>query len=229
MSLLDRQKELVGYLLKGFPDLQLPGLPLKSACAEAGNATQENRCLPTTEGVKDHGSDGLMQWRLERLSDMTSWCTTHFGDWKTVKAQAAFILYETKRDYAILWNELLAGDKPLETLTANISAVFERPAKSAENLGYVPGTPGMEGSSPGRINFAYDVFKALDGTQIPLPIPLPAHPPAPMAPLDTATALKNAIVVFAAAKHELDLRMQEAAADVAAKQELLKQAQEAMK
>jgi hypothetical protein len=66
MTLLERQREYNSWLEKGFPDLDLPGLSLIGACAITGNASQENLVKPVTTGPKDHGSDGVLQWRRAR-------------------------------------------------------------------------------------------------------------------------------------------------------------------
>lgn len=190
MAIIDRAKELAGYLMAGFPELNLLGYPLTSACAVVGNAWRENLIKPVTEGVKDHGSDGLFQWRLERLTGnpelpgqsnvkwgMQPWCIKHFGDWKTIKAQSAFFLYEVARDYKVLDAELKAGTKSIETMTANICDVFERPSVEGRALGFVPGTM-LSGTPVGRINYAYMTLDAMKGV-IPTapPIQVPVHPP----------------------------------------------------
>jgi hypothetical protein len=157
-ALAERQSEFAGFLMKGFPKLALIGLPARSAAALAGNATQENLCRAVTTGALDHGSQGVMQWRLERLSDMQSFCVSNFGRWDTLEAQAAFCLYELNRDYPTLDRQLHLGVLSLETLTANVCATYERPAAASAGLGFVPGQgEGREG----RINYAYDTFALL--------------------------------------------------------------------
>lgn len=178
-TLAARQKEFASYLVKGFPSLGLAGLPVRSASALGGNATRENECRAVTTGKLDHNSQGVMQWRLERLTDMQSWCVTHFKRWDTLEAQAAFCLYELKRDYPALDRQLHAGALPLETLTANFCDVFERPNKALDALGFVPG---KGKGQVGRINYAYDI-QAMMG--------------APIKP--KAKAAGGAIVVVAAA------------------------------
>ena len=163
MSLADRQKELASYLMAGFPDLGLPGLPLVSACASAGNATQENLCQPLTTGPKDHGSDGLFQWREERLTALQSWGDRKFGSWKSIKAQAAFHLYELKfgdaggEKYDALYADLLAGKKSLATLTTNINRAYERSADNDE-------------INQRRIKFANDVLTLMQGVPSNTPV-----------------------------------------------------------
>jgi len=97
-------------------------LPLISACAVGGNGWQENLLRPVTVGVKDHGSDGVMQWRLSRLTELE-----RLPNWNTLQIQAQFFKTECQRDYPRLWADLVAGKKSLETLTANIMVQYERP------------------------------------------------------------------------------------------------------
>ena len=164
-TLLARQKEFTGYLVVGFPEFGLRGLPLKSACAVTGNATQENLVRPVTEGPLDHGSNGTMQWRLDRLAGpagLRGWAKAHGLPWDTLRTQAAFFLYELQRDYPPLSLDLYNGTKPLETLTANISRFYERPAKRYEAL-------------DNRIKAAQDVYAAM-ATEPAAPTPPPLPP-----------------------------------------------------
>jgi len=156
----------------GFPSLGLAGLPMRSSAAIGGNGTQENLCQPVTTGPKDHGSDGVLQWREERLTGpdgLDPWCAAHGIPWDTLKSQAAFTLYElTQPQYVVLSADLRAGAKSLETLTLNFCDAFERPSAA--------GRKEMD-----RIRYAHDCLTILmrNSTQ-----PGPIHPPAPVpAPL----------------------------------------------
>ena len=109
MTLAERQKEFADYFV-------VAGYPPVSAAAIAGNGTQENSCLPTTAGAKDHGSDGVLQWRLGRLSKLQA-----MPYWDTLKAQAAFVILELQAkpgsqyfdmDYHALEADLRAGTNP---------------------------------------------------------------------------------------------------------------------
>lgn len=211
MAIIDRAKELAGYFVMGFPEFDLPGYPLTSACAAVGNAWRENLVKPTTEGAKDHGSDALFQWRLGRLDELKLWCKVH-GDqsvpaeerWKTIRIQAAFFMFEVARDYKVLDAELKLGIKPLETMTANICDVFERPSVEGRALGWVPGAPHEANAQPGRINFAYATLEAMKGV-IPAgpPNQVPVHPsvasspapviPKPSIPVPPSSTLSGAI------------------------------------
>src|ERR1017187_5018847 len=122
MTLADRQKEFAGYFVEA-------GYPVKSAAAIGGNGTRENLCLPTTQGAKDHGSDGALQWRLGRLSKLQA-----MPAWDTLKTQAAFVILELQAkpgsqyfdtDYHALEADLRAGAKSLATLTLNFCDAYE--------------------------------------------------------------------------------------------------------
>lgn len=183
-TLSQRQRELGEYLIEGYPHLGLPGWPVRSAAAACGNATQENLCDPVTYGPKDHGSDGIMQWRLGRLTNMQAWCNKNFGRWDTLEAQAAFLMYEMKTQYPTLYEELHTGTASLATLTEAICWLYERPAKEYANVGYVPGTAK---GAPGRINYAYAAQNLLD------------PPVVASAPAATTAVSVTAVAVAAAA------------------------------
>jgi len=143
MTLLDRQKEIAGYLVAGFPELGLRGWDLAGACAVVGNYTQENLCKAVATGPLDHGSQGIAQWRLDRLTELKSWCARYSGSWENLKAQSAFTLFETARDYPSLDAELrmsMEGVKPadmrkaLDHKVSRFCFEFERPSKALAGL-----------------------------------------------------------------------------------------------
>lgn len=172
-SLLDRQREFAGYLVVGFPELSLPSIPLKSACAVAGNATQENNVEPVTKGPLDHGSNGAMQWRLTRLDGPTGlrgWAAQHNLPWDTLRTQAAFFLWECEQYYPALLKDLRDGAKTIETLTANISRFYERPNRRYEALDR-------------RIAAAKAVYHAMSGSPTPTPVPPPPILPPVLQPM----------------------------------------------
>ena len=165
-TLLERQKEFTGYLVVGFPELGLKGLPLKSAAAVTGNATQENLVRPVTIGPLDNGSNGALQWRLDRLDGPTGlrgWAKANGMTWDSLRTQAAFFLYELERDYPQLTLDLRNGTKSIETLTANISRFYERPNKKYEHLDK-------------RIAAARNTFAAMSKEPVPIPPPPPPLP-----------------------------------------------------
>jgi len=170
---------LANYLTVGWPTLDLPGLPRASVAAIVGNATQENQCRSTTEGAKDHGSDGLFQWRLDRLTIMQAWCNANFkAGWQAIEPQAAFFCFECKRDCLGLWDDLVAGVKTLDTLTANICDEYERPSVAGRVLDT-------------RIGYAAAFMKAwtgVDGSTSAPPAP-PEKPPVAVPEPDELSAL----------------------------------------
>lgn len=177
-TLADRQLALGKYLMtRGTP------WPAVSAAASVGNATQENMCLPVTQGPKDHGSDGLYQWRLERLTGqdgLQPWCAARGYDWTLMESQAEFHKWEIQTQYQDLWKDLVAGAKPIATLTANIMEQYERPAAAAGNL-------------DARIRYAQNAFALLAPTAPPqAPSPTPTNVDSLLAALQKAKADKAA-------------------------------------
>lgn len=143
-SLLARQREFTRHLVNGFPALGLAGMPLKSACAITGNASVENHVKPVTLGRKDHGSDGSLQWRLDRLDGprgLKQWSARNGLKWDTLRAQAAFTIWEMENGesqgdtrYRGLLRDLREGRKSIETLTANFCKIYERPNMRVAHL-----------------------------------------------------------------------------------------------
>lgn len=168
-TLIGRQTELANFLVTGWPALEIPGIPTVSAAAVVGNGTQENNCKPVTTGVKDHGSDGIFQWRLDRLTNMQAFGVKNFGAWDTIEAQAAFFSYECKGWYKPLWVDLVAGTKALATLTANICNQYEKPAAEFAAL-------------DARIKYASD-FMTVWKPDVIVPPPAPTPVPPPPAPI----------------------------------------------
>jgi len=171
VALIDRQKLLATYLMAGWTlgvsGISIPPLPLVSAAAIVGNATEENQCRSVTTGALDHGSNGLLQWRLDRLTAMQEFCVKNFGTWQAIGPQSAFAAYECETKYPTLWADLVAGTKSLATLTANFMAIFERPAVATEALDV-------------RIAAADAAYKAASAA--PPPVPPAPVPPAPVPP-----------------------------------------------
>ena len=177
VTLLERQLMLANYLTVGWPTLALPGLPRISVAAIVGNATQENQCRSTTEGAKDHGSDGLFQWRLKRLTEMQAWCEDNFkAGWQAIEPQGAFFCFECKRDCLGLWDDLAAGVKTLDTLTANICDEYERPSVAGRVLDE-------------RIGYATTFLKEWTGIVTPPLVVPPAPKPLPVTVPDELAAL----------------------------------------
>lgn len=125
-TLSERQAEFCGYFA--------PFYPMRSCAVFGGNGTQENLCQPVTVGAKDHGSDGSLQWRAERLDGpegLRPWCAAQGIPWDTLRSQAFFTMFELDHPkYAGLQADLKAGTKSLETLTLNFCDAFERPSSA---------------------------------------------------------------------------------------------------
>lgn len=184
-SLQMRQREFGTYLMKGFPKLGLAGWSARGAAAACGNGTQENLCRPVTVGAKDHGSDGIMQWRLSRLTNMQNFGVKNFGRWDTLEAQAAFLMHEMKTDYMKLYADLVAGKATIDDLTADICWQFERPAKNAANMS-------------GRVMYAKDSYALLAGVKSPS-VPIAKSAPKTAAAVGVTAAVTG--VTAAASSH----------------------------
>jgi len=148
-------------------------LPLLSACAVAGNGWQENLLRPLTLGAKDHGSDGVMQWRLSRLTELE-----RLPQWNTLQVQAQFFKTECQRDYPRLWADLVSGKKSLETLTANVMVQYERPNLAAAGLDH-------------RITYAHALLDHMNT------LPKVTPPPSAAAPNIAAASVGGALVALA--------------------------------
>jgi hypothetical protein len=130
-SLDERMLYFARLLMDGVPRLGLKGLSQIGAAAVTGNAVAESGVRPLTIGPKDHGSDGILQWRLDRLDRLKSWAGENgFKSWASFEAQAAFTLYELNADYPELAAALREGSKPLSSLTLDFADIFERPSIS---------------------------------------------------------------------------------------------------
>jgi hypothetical protein len=202
-TLIDRQTLLGNYLVQGWPELAIPGIPAVSAAAAVGNASQENNAKSVTTGALDHGSNGLFQWRdsgsgsAARLSNMEAFGNKWFGTWQSIEAQAAFFSYECKGWFKSLWADLVAGTKSLDTLTANIMVEYEAPAAAYAMLDK-------------RLGYAESFMKAWKPTSVPttaigpslapvVPVPTPqptiSQPPViPPAPLGVTFTMDPALI-----------------------------------
>ena len=172
-ALFERQKALAGALLP-------LGVSLKGIAAIVGNATQENECKPVTEGAKDHGSDGLFQWRLERLTGpdgLRTWAGKNNLNWTLIPTQAAFFVYECKKDFETLWQSLVSGQKSIETLTMDLCDEYERPSEA-----------GREAEK--RINYARAFYEAMGIAQVVSSAPVAPLPPLP-SPVDPVSVQKE--------------------------------------
>lgn len=174
-TLAERQAEFCGYFL--------PVYPMRSAAAFGGNGTQENLCQPVTMGAKDHGSDGALQWRAERLDGpdgLKAWCAAQGIPWDTLRSQALFTMHELDQpQYAVLKGDLRLGLKSLETLTLNFCDAFERPS-------------GTGRKPDDRIRYAHDCLSIM---MRDVPVPTPGVPTMPTS-IET-TILEQLLRAFA--------------------------------
>jgi hypothetical protein len=141
-----------------------------------------------TVGAKDHGSDGIMQWRLSRLTNMQNFGVKNFGRWDTLEAQAAFLMHEMKTDYAKLYSDLVVGKDSIDDLTADICWQFERPAKASANM-------------PGRIVYAKNSYALLVGAKPPS-VPIAKSAPKTAAAVGV-TAAVTGVATVAASSHAM--------------------------
>jgi Phage tail lysozyme len=191
VALIDRQKLFVGFLMNGWTlsasGISIPGLPLISSCGVGGNGTVESDCRSVNLNVVEE-SNGALQWLGDRLIAMKAFCVANFGSWQALGPQSAFFGYECMTQYPALWADLMAGTKPLKTLTANICTFYER-----------PGIPRLDE----RIADAEAIF----ATMLPSPPPPPPPPPPPLPPPTSLTALEqnvaNAISTYNTARQNL--------------------------
>jgi hypothetical protein len=84
----------------------------------------------------DHGSQGIAQWRLDRLTNLERFCEERGLAVTNLAAQLLFLEHELKDSYPKLNVMLKEGTRSIANLTANFSAMFERPSKRYENLDF---------------------------------------------------------------------------------------------
>lgn len=117
------------------------------ASAMTGNLTQESGVnLPSAfrTGKLDHGSQGLPQWRLDRLNDYEAFVKgkhpelvdnddAMWAQYGRVDYQCEYIVIEVQRDYPRLDAALRKGGS-VTALVAEICWEYERPSKAYANL-----------------------------------------------------------------------------------------------
>lgn len=178
--------DLVRYIMTS-----TPVWPALSSAAATGNSGQENLFRPVTAGAKDHGSDGLWQWRLDRLTGpngLQPWCARMGYAWNLMESQVLFMKYEMKMFYTELYNEMInPGSRSLENLTANFMNVYERPnpelAALDKRIEYARAALTMLPAAPAP---SVGVTIPTPGPDIVLPAPAIVQP-APAAPSQGAT------------------------------------------
>jgi len=119
-----RQQELMQLLVS-------KGLSIKGAAACVGNCSQEVGInLPSKFTLKtDHGSQGICQWRLDRLTALEHFADTAKLAVTDLTTQGLFLVQELRTGYPALNAMLLfPGDRSTANLTANFMKFFERPS-----------------------------------------------------------------------------------------------------
>ena len=119
-----RQKELMQLFVS-------KGLHVNGAGAIVGNCSQEVGInLPSNfTVVTDHGSQGIAQWRLVRLTALEEFANTRQLPLTVLSTQGLFLLQELAQDYPALDTMMRnPGTRTLANLTANFMTVFERPS-----------------------------------------------------------------------------------------------------
>src|ERR1700748_1673700 len=121
-----------------FSLFEAQGYSPEGSAAWVGNASQESgNNLPTAfrTGALDHGSQGLMQWRLDRLTAYENFVKAkHPGisaqelwQWYgRLDYQVEFAALECRTSYPTLDKQLRSGGS-IATLTAAICWTYERP------------------------------------------------------------------------------------------------------
>jgi hypothetical protein len=112
------------------------GYTKEGAAALVGNASQES-----TEDLHsaftrrtDHGSEGIFQWRLERLARLLEFARERKLDAQLLETQCAFAAHELAVSYPYLDREIRTGHDVAE-LTALVCWKYEAPNKAEANLG----------------------------------------------------------------------------------------------
>jgi len=122
-----RQKELMQLFVS-------KGLHVWGAAAIVGNCSQEVGInLPSNfTVVTDHGSQGIAQWRLVRLTGpegLEAFANDHKLSVVDLSTQGLFLLEELAKKYPALDAMMRdPGTRTLANLTANFMTVFERPS-----------------------------------------------------------------------------------------------------
>jgi hypothetical protein len=119
------------------------GFARSGASALVGNFAVESGANLATAyraaGHLDHGSQGLAQWRLGRLTSMQNFIlsrhsdagpTTWFGN---MGEQVAFVIHELETDYPALNAKLRKGGDPA-ALAADVCWQYERPNKALSHI-----------------------------------------------------------------------------------------------
>jgi hypothetical protein len=121
--------------MRAFREFVAAGYSKEGAAALVGNASQESgvNLVSGYQARTDHGSQGIFQWRLDRLDNLIRFCAERSLHSGTLAAQVKFAIYELVKDYPQLDAELRRGGD-LPELTAAVCWQYERPARSSAAL-----------------------------------------------------------------------------------------------
>ena len=107
------------------------------SAAIVGNLSQEsgnNLDATVHRRVADHGSGGIAEWRLDRLTRLEKFAEDNRLNVADLTTQLFYLIWELENLYPALNASLKAGGRSVANLTANFMQVFERPAAQYANL-----------------------------------------------------------------------------------------------
>ena len=131
MTVTSRQLELAAIFRKdsGWCD--------NGVCGVIGNDVGESgaKLDSTVHRVHaDHGSGGIAEWRLDRLTNLIAFANQRGVDPNTLAVQAAFQIHEIKTGYPQLDAMLRDPNESVATLVSEVCWKYERPNKQLANL-----------------------------------------------------------------------------------------------
>lgn len=112
------------------------GYVREGAAAIVGNLSQESGVnLTSAYTLKtDHGSQGVAQWRLDRLTNLEKFAEANHMNVVDLTTQMLFIIDELTKIYPALNAQLRSGGRSVANLTANFMQIFERPSAQYADL-----------------------------------------------------------------------------------------------
>jgi Phage tail lysozyme len=134
-----RQLEATKFLVsKGYCYKDQQGrLVVDGSAAIVGNLSQEsgnNLDATVHRRVADHGSGGIAEWRLDRLTRLEKFAEDHGLNVADLKTQLLYLIWELDNFYPALNASLKTGGRSIANLTANFMQMFERPSVQYANL-----------------------------------------------------------------------------------------------
>jgi Phage tail lysozyme len=121
--------------MRAFRQFVAAGYTKEGAAALVGNASQEStRDLHSAFTRRtDHGSEGIFQWRLERLARLIEFARERKLDAQLLETQCAFAAHELALSYPFVDHELRTGHDVAD-LTAKVCWKYECPNRAEANL-----------------------------------------------------------------------------------------------